>query len=103
MGQCKECHKANQKRNYDKKVQAILDYKSSCSCAKCGETKGYMLEFHHKDPTEKDFNISDHSRASLESLMEEILKCVVLCSNHHKEFHWLNSKNGVTLDEYLNC
>ena len=79
-----------------------MEYKSNLGCAKCGETKPYMLEFHHRDPNEKDFNISDRSRASIETIMDEIEKCVVLCSNHHKEFHWLNDKENITLEEYLN-
>lgn len=44
------------------------------------------LEFHHLDPSQKDFTISnDHFR--LLEAVEESKKCVLICSNCHKELH----------------
>ncbi len=31
-------------------------YKSSLACLRCGETHVACLEFHHRDPSAKDFN-----------------------------------------------
>lgn len=98
---CKECHKKKSKENYDKKVSAVSDYKSSCGCAKCGESRSYILEFHHIDPSQKDYTIANRARASLESIMSEIKKCVVLCSNCHQEFHHFERKVGMTIQNYL--
>lgn len=45
------------------------------------------LEFHHKDG-EKDFGIAakGHTK-SWERIKEELDKCVLVCSNCHKEIH----------------
>lgn len=59
-------------------------------CEKCGYHKNIMvLEFHHKDPTQKDLTIvaSKCNRKMLEKLQEESRKCSVLCGNCHQEKH----------------
>ena len=58
-------------------------------CVKCGYNKyPEVLEFHHTNPLEKDFNISKkgHCR-SWERVSEEIKKCILLCANCHREVH----------------
>lgn len=45
------------------------------------------LEFHHLDPNEKDFMVSEVQHTSLERVKDELDKCVLLCSNCHKEIH----------------
>jgi len=57
------------------------------SCERCGYD-GYIgaLEFHHKDPTQKDFSIATNSKG-WETIREEVDKCMLLCSNCHKEVH----------------
>ena len=68
------------------------------ACIKCGYNKCIKaLEFHHIDPAQKDFTISnDHFK--LKDAVEESKKCVLLCSNCHKELH----DNMWTLDELDN-
>lgn len=59
-------------------------------CFLCGYNKcNSALEFHHIDPTKKDFGLGS-SRASIKSLdflIKEVEKCVILCSNCHREYH----------------
>lgn len=45
------------------------------------------LEFHHLDPTQKDFGISKTLTKSFKALTEETDKCILLCSNCHAEEH----------------
>ena len=85
---CKKCNTdAVIKRRKRIKLDAI-EYKGG-KCEKCGYNKCVgALEFHHSDPKEKDFHISQsgHSR-SWERVKDELDKCVLLCSNCHKEIH----------------
>ena len=56
-------------------------------CQRCGYNKCLKaLEFHHLDPTKKDFTISnDHFK--LVDAMEESKKCILICANCHRELH----------------
>ena len=64
-----------------------------------------MLDFHHVDPSQKEFTIIDGYRNSDDKLIAEIEKCVCLCANCHREFHHfygLQPDNPIeALDEYL--
>jgi hypothetical protein len=75
----------------------LVEYKGG-ECEKCGYRKCIdALEFHHKDPNEKDFTISGKSW-SFERLKKEADKCILVCSNCHKEIHFelkfLGSSDG---------
>ena len=71
------------------------EYKNTLHCADCGQSHPATLDFHHIDPTEKDFVVSQilHETTSLRRLQEEIAKCVVLCANCHRIRHW-NEKHS---------
>lgn len=92
---CRECNlKQTLERQRIFKVKCV-EY-SGGKCEKCGYNKCYAaLEFHHKDPNEKDFNISKFKCTNFEKNFEEIKKeldkCDLLCSNCHREEHWLDS------------
>src|SRR2546425_4524317 len=51
----------------------------------CGEWRSECLQFHHRDPKQKEFNVGESIRngVSLEKLKSEIAKCDVLCANCH--------------------
>jgi transcription elongation factor Elf1 len=71
------------------------ELKKTMKCHVCGENHIACLDFHHKDPTKKDFNISQIIyRVSKETLLEEIAKCDILCANCHRKFHYEQTKNG---------
>lgn len=56
-------------------------------CLLCGYKKySGALEFHHLDPKKKDRSIKLRNR-SFENIKKELDKCVLLCSNCHKEVH----------------
>jgi predicted HNH restriction endonuclease len=63
-------------------------------CVQCGYDKcPEALEFHHPNPSKKDFNVSrkGHCR-SWERVSEEIKKCILLCANCHREIHTKSKK-----------
>lgn len=103
--ECKICHSNFMRNSYNQKKNEIQALKMNLKCAKCGYNKcGAALEFHHINPEEKDEAISRmlSDNYTLDSVKEEIKKCVVLCSNCHHEFHFLNNNdNAYTLEKFL--
>ncbi|MFA4942989.1 MAG: hypothetical protein WC564_05130 [Patescibacteria group bacterium] len=78
---------AVKKRRKDIRRMAV-EYKGS-ACNLCGYKRCLKaLEFHHLDSSEKDFGISNKGYTrSWEKVREEIDKCILLCSNCHREVH----------------
>lgn len=65
------------------------EFKCKLACALCGERHPSCLEFHHRDPSEKDGEVSIAlAHWSKEKLEAEIAKCDVLCANCHRKHHW---------------
>ena len=64
----------------------LVNYKGGkCQC--CGYDKCIeALEFHHVDPSKKDFQISGCHK-SFENLKQEVDKCILVCANCHREIH----------------
>ena len=65
-------------------------YASGGKCQCCEYDRcSQALEFHHVDPSNKDFTIGSvkTSPTMNDKVEEELLKCVLVCSNCHKEIH----------------
>jgi len=107
-GRCRKCyysHAKNQKykvqarEKQNEKIQELKDIIDSAKqkCCICGYDRcKRALEFHHKDPNSKSFGICEATYVSRSSskpnitpdeLRLEMCKCVVLCSNCHREHH----------------
>lgn len=57
-------------------------------CCICGfNAFQEALEFHHVNPDEKDFALSSSEMKNLEAQLEELKKCILVCSNCHKGIH----------------
>ena len=68
----------------------FLEYKSTHPCIQCGEAHPACLDFHHRNPSEKDINLGEifiHGWG-LPRILAELGKCDVLCSNCHRKLHW---------------
>lgn len=66
--------------------------KQEMGCIICGYNKyGGVLEWHHNDANQKDFNpadlMRDASQAKWALYQEEIKKCTLMCANCHREWH----------------
>lgn len=81
--------------------QRINDYKDSLECSKCGEKRNWLLDFHHPDPSKKEFQISQGERYGWEKIKKEIDKCIPLCSNCHRDFHYQEKQTRISIEEYL--
>ena len=102
---CKDCHKVYRREHYEVNRDSIrsriaerkkglkawfADYKSKLQCSHCGEKHVATLQFHHVDPSDKDREVSRmvHEGLSVDSVLEEIDKCIVLCANCHSILHY---------------
>lgn len=57
-------------------------------CELCGYSKSiWAFDFHHRDPAKKEFGICEYSRLAWETVRKELDKCMLLCSNCHRELH----------------
>lgn len=69
----------------------LLDWVASLKirCSRCPESDPVCLDFHHRDPSDKDIAITRAARNgwSKERLAAEIDKCDVLCANCHRKEH----------------
>lgn len=71
-------------------------------CLKCGEIKEYLIDFHHVNQDEKKHSISALlANSKVELFFKELEKCIPLCSNCHREYHYFNDKENKTIEEYL--
>jgi len=104
---CKECHKKFRKSYYERNKEKELarskkktndqknwyrDLKESLSCSVCGENHPATIQFHHKDPKEKEGTIAllivgGYSR---EKILKEMEKCTILCANCHAKEHYVS-------------
>jgi len=67
-------------------------------CAKCGESNIFSLDFHHLDPHEKEYELSQiTAHMPWEFIQEEVKKCQLLCRNCHTKEHLKDS-----IDKYNN-
>lgn len=85
-----QCRKCWNKRTYEtarKNLNTLIEERGA-KCESCGYNKSYeALQWHHIDPSQKEFGISSRRGAPLNVLREETKKCKLLCANCHAETH----------------
>jgi hypothetical protein len=105
--QCKECGRRRAKDHYlanhaayiernrrnrptqrRRNANIVLDYLLTHSCVQCGECDPVVLEFNHVDVRAKTGNVAElvRSGCSRKRLLDEIMKCEVLCANCHQRY-----------------
>ena len=103
---CRTCEKAwakkAKKKAQPKRLQWYYDILLKSTCVTCGESRPATLQWDHKDPTIKEFAISDairqgHSRTRV---LKEMAKCDVLCANCHavktaEQQGWYRGRSGL--------
>lgn len=88
-----KAHRARVKRNKLLRVEQIREViaaaKQGKRCRLCPEDAPCCLSFHHPDPENKEFSISQARTLwpSWEQLEAEIAKCVLICENCHRKIH----------------
>jgi hypothetical protein len=91
---CRRCMRVSvTERARALKEQAVA-YKGGL-CLKCGKMPHIAaMSFHHRNPTEKEFEIGARKGSSLDAIKVELDKCDLLCRNCHAIEHWDASYNG---------
>ena len=86
---CKKCRAEAVQRKREKLKKDAVKYKGG-KCQICGYDKcDGALEFHHIDPSQKDFGIASKGYTrSWEKVKEELDKCILVCANCHREIHF---------------
>lgn len=74
----------NQNKILEKTRSYIYEYLAEHPCIICGESDPVVLEFDHRNPNEKDGNVSELIKFSLKKVQVEINKCDVMCANCHR-------------------
>lgn len=68
------------------KVKLFEAFSKKCAC--CGlEDHPIVYDFHHIDPTTKDFIISSGSNSSWKRIDNEAKKCMMVCVICHRKLH----------------
>lgn len=83
-----EWKELNKNMRFRRRTQAkIAKIKISSGCNKCGYNENPIaLEFHHDNSDQKFMDISTMITQgySVDKIMDEVEKCIVLCSNCHR-------------------
>ena len=81
---CNSCVTVDRHIARKKRAVAYKGYKCVC----CGYDRYYgAMDFHHQDPNEKDFEIGGNWSKNWETIRRELDKCILICSNCHRELH----------------
>lgn len=93
---CIPCYSKSKQPRKNRIKEEFNEWKKTLSCSICGNSDYRVLEFHHRNPSEKEYSISNmiDSGIGKEKLNNEISKCDVLCANCHRIKHF-EMRNGV--------
>ncbi len=82
-------YKKRYRDNQLKLKAGLLAHINQTGCKECGYTDVRAISFHHRDPKEKSFKISDGftHNMSFDALKKEAEKCDALCMNCHVILH----------------
>ena len=78
----------NHVKNFRKRTkEKAVEYKGG-KCKICNYDRCVSaLEFHHLEPSKKDFTLSQSMNIAWDKIKEELDKCILVCANCHREIH----------------
>jgi hypothetical protein len=83
-----QSYTSQQERGRKRKIELVL--LKGRKCQLCGYNRNFSaLEFHHTDPGTKKFQLDLRSLSNRKwsAIICESMKCLLVCSNCHKEVH----------------
>lgn len=79
--------RAWQKKRIAKAKSILVQFLGGC-CYQCGYSGCEdALDFHHKDPSQKEEMVSRLLMGSFDRAVDEARKCILLCCRCHRELH----------------
>jgi len=90
---CKPCFHKNKREQRAETAARFNEFKKTLKCERCDNDDHRVLEFHHRNPNEKEHHVSEMMFYSWEKIQAEVKKCMPLCANCHRIVHW-ELKNG---------
>jgi hypothetical protein len=87
-----------------KTKQRIIEAMGGC-CVICGYNKcDSVLSLHHLDPSKKEMSFGDirANPVKWETIVKELKKCILICSNCHGEIHYGYIKLSDTIKSSYN-
>lgn len=81
---CQECNRAKGRLKRSVNQEIIYNILKNSKCLDCGMSNPIVLEFDHRDPSTKRFNIADGYLKPKEELLQEVAKCDIVCANCHR-------------------
>jgi predicted HNH restriction endonuclease len=89
------------RRRRDKRKDKLIEMFGD-KCNDCGGTfHKCAYDFHHVNPLEKKFEIAPSLDRNWETILEEVGKCVMLCSNCHRVRHYREDRGDTHFDSFL--
>jgi hypothetical protein len=73
-------------RRKQRKLEAIKIMGGKC-CRCHGVFPHYVYDFHHIDPSRKEFSMTDLQDKAWHRLEKELNKCILVCANCHRIEH----------------
>lgn len=87
-----EVSSAEYQRQKQRAIKHRLVLHKGGKCQRCGYDKCEgALQFHHRNPEEKEFTLGQINLSkdfSIDELLQEVDKCDLLCANCHSEEHY---------------
>lgn len=100
---CRKCQAQYASIRYHQNKNILDDSKKGKCCERCGYNECVeALDYHHINPANKKNTVAKlltHYNAN--DGLEEIKKCILLCANCHRYFHYLEKKEGITLEQFI--
>lgn len=86
---CSNCYKLTKKKLIEKYLAWLNIYKSKRGCIRCKIKDPRILDFHHKNESDKKFTLGTFRRSvGFNQIQNEVKKCEVICANCHRIVHY---------------
>lgn len=90
-----------QRRRRDKRKDKLIE-KFENKCYDCGQTfHKCAYDFHHINPLEKNLKLPQLLDRNWNTILEEIDKCIMLCSNCHRIRHYREDRGDTEFNSSL--